>query len=348
MRNTTTSLPLTPLLIVSLTGLTAQAQPPVPAGPMPTHANIAYAPAEPADSNGHLLDLYLPDAATAATPVVIWTSGSGWMADNGKVGAAGFAAELVPAGFAVAGVSIRSSAQTQFPGQLHDIKAAIRWLRRNAAEYNLDPDRIAIMGNSSGGWTSAIAAVTGDVLELEGSLGVTGVSSAVQAAVAFFPPTDFLEMDRWALGPCDPDAGIGQPGSRSLFCHGSSNSPEARLIGCATIESCPDKVRQANPANYISEADPPIMILHGNSDPIVAHNQGELFYQALNKACHDSIFISLPQAGHGPTLAFLTDDDTRTAATIRSTSSDACSIENPKPYTPTWSTIIEFLRRSMH
>lgn len=348
MRNMNMSLPLTVLLTALALAVGAQAQPPVPPGPMPTHANIAYAPAEPADGNGHLLDLYLPEAATARTPVVIWTSGSGWMADNGKIGAPGFAAELVPAGFAVAGVSIRSSAQTQFPGQLHDIKAAIRWLRSHAAEYNLDPDRIAIMGNSSGGWTAAIAAVTGDEPALEGSVGVTAVSSAVQAAVAFFPPTDFLEMDRWALGPCDPDAQIGQPGNRGLFCHDSDNSPEARLIGCPSIRSCPDKVRRANPVNYISEADPPIMILHGNSDPVVAHNQGELFYQALNKACHDSIFISLPQAGHGPTLAFLTDDETRTAATIRSTSSEGCSIENPKPYTPTWSTLIEFLSRSMN
>jgi len=84
------------------------------------------------------------------------------MADTGKNRAGTLAAQLNPAGYAVAGVSTRSSSQVKFPGQLHDIKAAIRWLRANAAAYNLDPEHIAIVGDSSGGWTSAMAAVTGD------------------------------------------------------------------------------------------------------------------------------------------------------------------------------------------
>ena len=163
--------------------------------PSPTHANIAYAPAEPAESRGHLLDLYLPAAGRAKpVPVVIWTGGSAWKSDNDKAKAGDVAAQLNPAGLAVAGVSIRSSAQTTFPGQLYDIKAAIRWLRANAANYNLDPDHIGFMGGSSAGWTAAMAAVTEDRPELEGNVGTLGVSSAMQVAVAFYPPTDFLTM----------------------------------------------------------------------------------------------------------------------------------------------------------
>jgi len=104
------------------------------------------------------------------------------MADTGKRGAGALALRLNSAGYAVAGVSIRSSSQVRFPGQLHDIKAAVRWLRTNAARYNFDADQIAIMGDSSGGWTAAMAAVTGDAPEMEGSVGTTGVSSKVQAA----------------------------------------------------------------------------------------------------------------------------------------------------------------------
>jgi acetyl esterase/lipase len=151
---------------------------------------------------------------------MIWTAGSAWSADTGKSGAGIVASQLNPAGYVVAGVSIRSSAQVKFPGQLHDIKAAIRWLRANAARYNLDPDHIAIMGDSSGGWTTAMAAVTGDAPEMEGSVGTTGVSSAVQAAVAFYPPTNFLTMDAWALRKCSPQV-----------CHDGENSPESRLVG---------------------------------------------------------------------------------------------------------------------
>ena len=103
-----------------------------PQGPPPTYANLEYAPPEPATSNGHKLDLYIPAGATRPLPVVIWTGGSAWRADTGKNGAGSLAAQLNPAGYAVAGVSIRSSSQVLFPGQLHDIKAAIRWLRANA------------------------------------------------------------------------------------------------------------------------------------------------------------------------------------------------------------------------
>ena len=303
----------------------------------PTHANLDYAPPEPATSLGHKLDLYLPSGAAAGPlPVVIWTGGSAWRAENGKNSAGGVALRLVPAGFAVAGVSIRNSQTATFPAQLHDIKAAIRWLRVNARTYNLDPDRIAIMGDSSGGWTTAMAAVTGDVPDLDGSVGATGVPSTVRAAVAFYPPTDFLDMDRWMVQPC----------AASNFCHDAATSPESQLIGCA-IQSCPDKVRAADPAQYISAGDPPIMILHGGSDPLVPHNQGEQFYMALNKACHEATFISLPTAGHGPWNAFLTSDTTRAAATMRSTAAEGCVVTNPTPFTPTWQTVIEFLNRHM-
>jgi acetyl esterase/lipase len=308
---------------------TATAQ--VPPGPPPTHADLEYAPPRPATSNGHKLDLYLPAGGGAPWPVVIWTGGSAWMADTGKRGAGSLALRLNPAGYAVAGVSIRSSSQVQFPGQLHDIKAAIRWLRANAAIYNLDPDHIGVMGDSSGGWTAAMAAVTGDAPEMEGSVGTAGVSSRVQAAVAFYPPTNFLTMDAWAVQRCD--------GPR---CHDSAGSPESRLVGCA-IQSCPDKVQAANPMRYVTAADPPIMILHGNSDPLVPHNQGEQLYMALNKACRDAVFISLPRAPHGSWNGFLTDDVLREAATMRSTAAAGCTVTHPTPYTPTWQTVIDFL-----
>jgi acetyl esterase/lipase len=310
-------------------------QPAAAQGPAPTHPDLAYAPPEPATSNGHKLDLYIPPGASGPLPVVIWTGGSAWMADTGKRTAGPVAAQLNPAGYAVAGVSIRSSAQVRFPGQLHDIKAAIRWLRVNAAKYNLDPNRIAIMGDSSGGWTTAMAAVTGDAPELEGTVGATGVSSAVQAAVAFYPPTNFLDMDAWALRKCAP-----------ANCHDGEASPESRLVGCA-IQTCPEKVQAASPLRYITAADPPIMILHGDSDPLVPHHQGEQLYMALNKACKDATFISLPKAGHGPWNGFLTNDALREAATIRSTAADGCAVTNPTPYTPTWNTVIEFLGRHL-
>jgi acetyl esterase/lipase len=324
----------------------ARAAPQRTPAPPPTHANLDYAPPQPPSSNGHKLDLYIPAGRPGPLPTVIWTGGSAWMADNGKNLAGELAVRLNPAGYAVAGVSIRSSSQVQFPGQLHDIKAAIRWLRANAAKYGLDADHIGIIGDSSGGWTSSMAAVTGDVQELEGSVGVTGVSSRVQAAVAFYPPTNFLTMDAWALEKCSPNAGIGGGPGGGSFCHDGESSPESRLVGCA-IQSRPDKVRAASPLQYVSAADPPMMILHGQSDQLVPHNQGEALYMALNKACRDAIFISIPKARHGNWNGFLTDDAFREAATMRSTSAAGCRVVNPTPSTPSWQTVIDFLDRYM-
>jgi acetyl esterase/lipase len=310
--------------------IVAQPLPPLEApGPTPTRADIAYVPD---GSHGHLLDLYMPRGVKTRMPLVIWTGGSAWLKDNGKDKAGWLVPDLNRAGYAVAGVSIRTSSEVTFPGQLYDIKAAIRWLRHNARHYGFDGSRIAIMGDSSGGWATAMAAVTGDVPELEGDLGTTGVSSAVQAAIAFYPPTKFTEMDDWALRPC----------RISLFCHDSPESPESLLIGCP-IQECPHKAALADPARYISTDDPPIMILHGESDPLVPHEQGERLYQALNKDCHDAIFISLPKAGHGPAQRLLNDNIVREDATIRSTAAEGCKVSLPEPYQPSMATIVGFL-----
>mgnify|MGYP005837408285 CR=1 FL=1 len=142
-------------------------------------------------------------------------------------------------------------------------------------------------------------------------------------------------MDAWALSKCS------QPN-----CHDSENSPESSLVGCA-IQTCPEIVKAASPLTYITPPDPPIMILHGGSDQLVPHNQGEQFYMALNKACTDAVFISLPKAPHGNWTGFLSDDSLREAATIRSTSSAGCTVVNPTPYTPDWKTVIGFLDRYM-
>lgn len=332
---------LAALMLCTASSLAAQPGRPLP-GPAPTVRDVAYARSDTTTGQGHLLDLYLPPQATALSPVVIFTRGSAWLADNGRQDAQALAAALHGAGYAVAGVAIRSSRQARFPAQVHDIKAAIRWLRANAAKHELDPDRIAILGESSGGWTAAMAAVTGDVPDLEGTEGTTGVSSAVQAAVAFYPPTDFLQMDAWALRPCDPAAAVG----RGAFCHDAPSSPESQLVGCA-IQTCPQTVQRANPIRYVSRADPPIMIVHGGSDPLVPHAQGELLYQALNKACRDAVFISMPVAGHGVWNRMMGDTALAAAATRRSTTAAECAAESPRPYTPTWSTIVEFLDRSL-
>ena len=282
--------------------------------------DVAYAAPATKGGRGHLLDLYLPtgehadssgerpdsahslvrslfDSLSArddGAPLVIWTGGSGWRSDDGKAPAADVAEWFTARGYAVAGVSVRSSAQARFPAQLYDVKAAIRWLRANAGQYGLDPQRFAVVGDSSGGWVASMAAVTGDVNALEGDVGVQGTSSAVQAAVDLFGPTDLLSMDRqMAEGGCAAMAAA----FASPACHNDPSSPESRLVGCP-IQACPDAAAKANPLRYVDGDDPPMLIVHGADDPYVPIGQSRLLYDALRSECVPATLLTVAGAGH--------------------------------------------------
>jgi len=293
--------------------------------------NIAYAPAMPAGTGGHLLDLYIPNSGPTPRPLIIWSSGSAWMADNGKSGADAIANVFNPRNYAVAGVSVRSSSQARFPAQVHDVKAAIRWLRANAAQFQLDTTRFAIMGNSSGGWVANMAGTTGGVAALEGTIGTTGFSSAVQASVPFFGPTDFLQMNAQ------------RPNGQGLD-HNSPSSPESLLVGCA-IQTCPATVAQANPITYVDQNDPPMMLLHGQADTLVPNGQSQILYNALRDRCRDVQFFSVPGAGHStPDVMSPSRFGTQTVSTARNCQQ---TITTGSP-NPTWDTIDAFLRRVLN
>ncbi|MEV0999325.1 cellulose binding domain-containing protein [Nonomuraea sp. NPDC050202] len=290
-------------------------------------SDIAYAPAQPAGSRGHLLDLYLPSGGITPRPLLIWHSGSAWSSDDGKAGADAIAAVFNAKGFAVAGVSVRSSSQAVFPAQVHDVKAAIRWLRANAATYQLDPNRFAMMGDSSGGWLTEMATLTGGVPALEGTVGTTGVSSAVQAGLAFYSPTDFLQMNAQNL----PGGGLD---------HDSPASPESLLIGCA-IQTCPDKTALANPINYVDANDPPLLFLHGQADFLVPHGQSVLLYNKIKASCGNAQFISIPGADHGKSDVM---DPARFGTQTSYTTTNCHGTTQVGSPNPTWDTFEQFLR----
>jgi acetyl esterase/lipase len=300
--------------------------------------DIPYAPPSPPESRGHLLDLYLPESEERRMPLIIWSSGSAWFSDDGKAGAAAIADRFTPLGYAVAGVSVRSSGQAIFPAQLYDAKAAIRWLRAHARRYDLKRHQFAFMGNSSGGWLSAIVGTTGGVRALSGDVGWSRRSlrgsSRVQAVVDLYGPTDFLQMN----SGCELS-----PGCVGVIDHDAPGSPESRLIGCP-IQTCPDKTARANPIRYISRDDPPFMIMHGQNDGLVPHHQSVLLYEALRDNCNDATFFSVP--GHGHEHSYLDDEALSLGRTVYS--SQRCHHEtvsgNPAP---TWEEIDRFLQHTL-
>ncbi|MFD3418907.1 alpha/beta fold hydrolase [Streptomyces decoyicus] len=332
---------LAALVAVVATTLGARDVPAASSSDVDVTKDLSYAPAQPTGTQGHKLDLYVPKSRRPA-PLVIFTHGSGWMADNGRMDADKVAAQLNPHGFAVAGVAVRSSSQAQFPAQLHDIKGAIRWLRANATKYHLDPRRFAIMGESSGGWATTMAAVTGDMPKLEGTVGVNGPSSAVQAAIPFYPPVAFRQMDEHMPIDCKPRKDGSVPGD----CHANPNSPESRLLGCA-INDCPDKAAAASPLTYISDRHiPPFLMFHGKQDQLVPYDQSRLLFDKLAAAHKDARFFSFPNTGHGTFLEMLSDPDTQRGASQETTRHGHTT--RPTHAHPSWQTVVSFLKDRLH
>jgi acetyl esterase/lipase len=302
-------------------------------GQMQTHPDIAYAPAV---GHGHLLDLYLPGRrAKVRRPVLIVMGGSGWFGDDGKAYAAGLAPFFTAAGYVVVGVSTRSSYQARFPAQLYDVKSAIRWLRRNARSLGIDPRRVAVLGDSSGGWTATMAGVTGHVRSLEGRVGVTGYPSDVQAVVDFYGPTDFAQMNAHMLpGACDSF-------NRSFAlttCHDDPRSPESSLLGCP-IRTCPGKVESADPITYVTNAAPPFLIAHGEQDALVPLHQSELLFAALSCAQVPATLYAVPAAGHDKTIV-------SPAHPVATVLSDVAG--HPTAGRPTLEVIERFLHQALH
>ena len=300
--------------------------------------DIAYAPHGDGAGRGHLLDLYLPpEGFERPVPLLIWSSGSAWLSDDGKAGAVEAATALTAEGWAVAGVSVRSSSQARFPAQVHDVKAAIRWLRVNAGHHGLDPDRFAAMGNSSGGWIASMAALTAGHAELEGELGNGDLASAVQAAVDLYGPTDFAQMDGHMIDPSFAE--LNTVGGTTDG-HGDARSPESRLLGAA-IGTVPHLVAAANPASYVTAGAPPMLIVHGAADPLVPHHQSELLYAALAEAGADATFVSVPGAGHAH--PYLIDPAASASRVVSSTRQSGPDLDLLRTTGPTWTAILAFL-----
>jgi acetyl esterase/lipase len=241
---------------------------------------------------GHLLDIYQPSTASPPYPVVVFIYGSAWRCNDCKGAVTHVLPALLDGGFAVVSINHRASQEAVFPAQIQDCKAAIRYVRANAAVYDLDPDRIGVTGRSSGGHLVAHLGTSGGVttytvggveMDIEGSLGEhTDASSSVQAVCDWFGPTDFLIMNS-----CGSDID-----------HDAPDSPESQLIG-GPIQEHPNECALADPITYVDSSDPPFRIFHGDSDPLVPHCQSDSLDQALDAVGVPSDYTLIPGAGHG-------------------------------------------------
>ncbi len=224
----------------------------------------------------HLLDLFLPrEKAAGRLPLVVWIHGGGWQAGS-KEGCP--AVPLVAKGYVVASINYRLSQHAVFPAQIEDCKAAIRWLRAHAAQYQIDAERIGVWGGSAGGHLVALLGTTGNVKALEGNGGNLDQSSRVQCVVDWFGPTDFVHWD-----PKFNEAVSG------VISH---------LLGGPFHENR-QKARKASPLFYVDKDAAPFLIMHGDADKIVPLSQSQALAKALGKVGVEVKLQVLKGSGHG-------------------------------------------------
>ena len=242
---------------------------------------VADQPYTGSDDPRQQLDLYLPAAPSVAEPlpVIAFLHGGGWRTGSRIMARPQVLPHVVSGRYAAVSIGYRLSWQDRWPAQIHDAKAAIRWIRAHADRYGLDPARICAMGPSAGGHLAAALGTTGGVAAVEGSLGQhRDQSSAVQCAIDFFGPTD--------LTRADPPAGATETPARAALLGGSA-------------EQHPERARQASPLLHVDASDPPFLIVHGTEDPLVPYAESVALDRALREAGVPVTFQTIEGGGHG-------------------------------------------------
>jgi len=280
----------------------------LPSGP--THKEVLVATVQDAGKPFALrTNIYLPrGAAGAPTPLVLFIHGNGgsYNFSNGSR-AYEFSIALAERGIAVATIDYRPD--DALPGEIHDVKAYVRFFRAKSKEYNIDPNRIGVWGTSRGGHLGALLATSADVKELEGSVGGNlEHSSRIQAAVLYYSVIDYLTNGsdlaaRFAdrakvqdaagglatqlLGVRDPR---GVPAARDALAKGDRNDPLWKAVELS---------RLSDPVNYVTKDDAPILLAHSSIDTVVAVEQSERLYRKYVETGLDASLYLWSRGAHG-------------------------------------------------
>ena len=237
------------------------------------------------------LDLYAPKDVPGPLPAVVILHGGGWTKGSHEQ-LRPLAGILAGQGYVAASVGYRLAPRHKFPAQIQDVKCAVRWLRANAERYQIDSERIGVLGFSAGAHLALLLGLTQASDGLEGDGGNAEQSSRVQAVVNFFGPTD-LTRPEWP------------PATRALIFD---------LLG-GSREQIPGVYRAASPVSYVHRGAPPVLTLHGTADPVVPYEQAKLLHTALRRARVSSRLEPVHGKGHGDN--WTSESQTRHVALIR-------------------------------
>jgi acetyl esterase/lipase/sugar lactone lactonase YvrE len=265
------------VMVLASTCNPVKAQQPANAPAVPEGVSFARGVEYSNPDGQHLqLDIAWPNDRDVRHPAVLCIHGGGFRAGT-RDGYDGLCLRLAQRGYIAATVTYRLAPKYQFPAAVHDVKAAVRWLRANADKYHIDPDRIGVTGGSAGGHLAQFLGVTGGVAEFEGSGGNATQSSRVACVVNVYGPSDFTKSYGKSV-----DAAEVLP----LFLGGNLEQARRRHI-------------EASPLYWVSPDDAPTLCIHGTKDPYVAYEQAEWMVDRLKAASVDATLFALEGAGHG-------------------------------------------------
>ena len=247
--------------------------------------NIRFASPQGHDLFLHLIKPRWASPEGTGFPLVVFLQGSGYTTPD-QFWQIPMLSRLAQRGYVVATITHRSCYQVPAPAFLQDAKAAIRFLKGNAATYDIDKERVAFWGTSSGGCTALLVGLTGDDPAFE-----TGdyleESTKVRAVVDCFGPVDLIQRLDWAGYTTQT-----LPEDNRFFHLGGKNRE--------TLEA---NLRAISPSTYVLPADvpghrPPFLILHGDADALVAYEPSEAFYHRLNACGYPAEMVRVPDAPH--------------------------------------------------
>ncbi len=237
------------------------------------------------DNARQTLDLALPIKRTSdkPLPVIAFIHGGGWRGGSKDGGLNRIRGFLKSGNYAGVSIGYRLSNEAKWPAQIHDCKAAIRWVKANAVKHGLDGSKIAVHGTSAGGHLVAMLGTSAGVKAMDGSTGAyTSQSTKVACVVDYFGPTNFLRMNDF----------------ESRIDHDAKDSPEGLLIG-GPVQDNKKKTLTADPISYVSKEDSPFLIMHGTKDMAVPYNQSVILHSALKKIGVPSALLTVTGGGHG-------------------------------------------------
>jgi acetyl esterase/lipase len=224
-------------------------------------------------------------------PLIIYLHGGGWRAKS----KAECPQEMITdRGYILACINYRLSNVALFPAQIQDVKNAVRWLRKNSAKYNIDPDKIGVFGSSAGGHLSLLLGTSSGAKELNEDDRSSSISDAVRVVGDWFGPTDFTKFKPTFSGSAiTPE--IQKKYRKQLWYYYTVAAIE--LLGGSIAEK-KALAQLANPINYIDKNDAPTIVIHGKLDRVVPISQSEIMVQALQAKNVPVEFIVIDNMEH--------------------------------------------------